>query len=135
MTRQRIGSQRGGTMVETALVLTILMMVLVGTIEFGRAIWTYNTVAYATRQGLRYAMVRGTANAATDAQIKDVIASNAVGLSKDHLTVTTSWLPNRERGATVEVRVQYPFRFAVSPVLGSAASFTMASTGSAIVSQ
>jgi Flp pilus assembly protein TadG len=122
-------------MVETALVLSVLMMVLIGTIEFGRAIWTYNTVAYATRQGLRYAMVRGTANPATDAQIKDIIAANAVGLSKDNLSVTSSWLPNRQRGATVEVQVQYPFQFAVSPVFGSAASFTMASTGSAIVSQ
>lgn len=135
MARRRNRRERGGTMVETALVLSVLMMVLIGTIEFGRAIWTYNTVAYATRQGLRYAMVRGTANPATDAQIKDIIAANAVGLSKDNLAVTTSWLPNRQRGATVEVRVQYPFRFAVSPVLGSAASFTMASTGSAIVSQ
>ena len=41
---KRARSQRGATVVETALVLLFLIMLLVGTLEFGRAVWAYNTI-------------------------------------------------------------------------------------------
>lgn len=135
MTSARQRSSRGATMVETALVLTILLMLVLGTIELGRAVWTFNTLAFATRQGIRYAVVRGTVTPATDEQIKSVIAANAVGVKAADLNVTTSWTPNRERGSLVEVRVTYPFHFAVSPLLGRAGTLNMRSTGTAVVAQ
>jgi Flp pilus assembly protein TadG len=105
--------QRGATVVESALVLVFLIMLVVGTFEFGRAVWTYNTIGYAGRVAARYAQVRGTETPATDSEIEAVVAANAVGLDPDQLTVATSWYPDREPGSTVTVQVDYPHRFAI----------------------
>lgn len=133
MIKQR--KRRGGAMVESALALIILFMLLLGTIEFGRAVWVYNTLAYAARQGMRYAIVRGSVTPATNQDIESVVRANAIGLNTGSMTVVTSWSPNRQRGSTVLVRVDYPFQFAVSPALAGAATINMRSNSTGIVAQ
>jgi len=51
--------QRGTSMVENALVFGLLLSLLFGIIDFGRALYTYHLVANAARLGARFAMVRG----------------------------------------------------------------------------
>jgi Flp pilus assembly protein TadG len=51
--------QRGSAIAETAIVMTVALMLLFGIIDFGRALYTYHTVASMARQGARWAMVRG----------------------------------------------------------------------------
>lgn len=53
-------AERGSTLVETAFVMTALLTVLLGIIDFGRALYTYSFVAQLARQGARWAIVRGS---------------------------------------------------------------------------
>ena len=46
--------QKGQSLVEFALVVPFLLLVAVGTIEIGRAYFTYNTLSKAVREGARY---------------------------------------------------------------------------------
>ncbi len=62
LTRTR---RHGATIVEFSLVFLVFVVVLVALMEFGRAMWTYATIAHAARQGARYCMVHGTENTAT----------------------------------------------------------------------
>lgn len=49
--------QRGVTTIEFAIVGVVLMAVLIGVIEFGRAIYTYNMLSEAARRGARVAAI------------------------------------------------------------------------------
>ncbi|MDN7908500.1 TadE/TadG family type IV pilus assembly protein [Burkholderia diffusa] len=50
-------AQRGATIVEFALIASILMMLLIGVFEFGRVLFYWNTAAEAIRLGARTAIV------------------------------------------------------------------------------
>ncbi|HYG97971.1 MAG TPA: TadE/TadG family type IV pilus assembly protein [Terriglobales bacterium] len=50
----RIRHQRGGTLVEAAIVLPLLFMFLFAIIEFGRAFNMYQTMTNAAREGARF---------------------------------------------------------------------------------
>jgi len=59
--RRRRGSPgRGQTLVEFALILPIFLLLLVGIFDFGRAIYAYNTVNNASREGGRLAITDQT---------------------------------------------------------------------------
>ena len=51
--------ERGQAVVEFALVAIIFFIVVFGTMDVGRAVWNYNTLAQATREGARFAVVHG----------------------------------------------------------------------------
>jgi Flp pilus assembly protein TadG len=55
---------RGQALVETALVLPLLLLLLIGTIDFGRGIYLYITVSNAAREGARVAIVNQSPAAA-----------------------------------------------------------------------
>lgn len=54
---RRAGPQRGQSLVEFALVIPIIVLLLVAFVEIGRAVFAYNTIANAARQGARVAVV------------------------------------------------------------------------------
>jgi len=51
---------RGQGLVEFAIVLPVLMMVILGLLDLGRAIYSYNTLSQASRQASRIAIVNQT---------------------------------------------------------------------------
>lgn len=55
----RVRGESGGTLVETALSLTLLFTLIIGVIELSWALYSYHFVSDAAREGSRYAMVRG----------------------------------------------------------------------------
>ncbi len=55
------------SMVEFALLAPLLFLLIIGTFDFGRAIYFYNAIAHGARQGARFAI-------ALDSQAKDDIA-------------------------------------------------------------
>lgn len=127
------GRRRGATMIEFSLGFLIFLIVLLGIMEFGRAVWTYTTVAHAAKQATRYAMIRGTAIVATDAEVRAVAEKNAIGLSKSDLGVFTTWTPDRERGSFVQVRITYPVSFLASSLVSSTPSVLISSTSRHVV--
>ena len=58
-TRQR---QHGVALVELALTISLLLAITFGVTEFGRAIYTYNTLAKATRDATRYLSTQAAGN-------------------------------------------------------------------------
>lgn len=125
--------ERGATLVEFSLFFIVFLMVTVGIMEFGRAVWTYTTLAHAARQGARYAMVHGESNPVSNDQIRDVVAKNAVGLDRDTIVVNTSWLPDNSSGSQVEIQVRYPFRFVTAPLLLSKNALLLGSTSRTVI--
>ncbi len=48
---------RGQAAVEFALAMPALLLIVFGIVDFGRAVWAYNSVAYLARDGARYGTV------------------------------------------------------------------------------
>ncbi|HVC35001.1 MAG TPA: TadE family protein, partial [Chloroflexota bacterium] len=48
--------QRGQALVEMALVFPVFILLVMGILDLGRAVWQANTMAEAARQGARYAI-------------------------------------------------------------------------------
>jgi Flp pilus assembly protein TadG len=127
-------SERGIAVVELALLLPIFLLLVMGSVDFGRAFWTKNTLANVAREATRYASVRSlrSQDPATLAKIKGVIIGQAGPLDPSKLTVTAVWSPTNNPGAVVRVDVTYPFE-PVLPLL-FIESIGMASSSQMIVS-
>ena len=51
---------RAQSLVEFAFVLPIFLLIVTGIFDTARAVWQENTLAFAVREGTRYAIVHGT---------------------------------------------------------------------------
>jgi Flp pilus assembly protein TadG len=51
-------TEEGSAAAEAGLIISVLLLLVVGTVEFGRAFWTYNTMLLAVEDAGRFAMVR-----------------------------------------------------------------------------
>ena len=96
---------RGQSLVEFALLLPVLIVTLLGMLDFGRAIYAYNAVSEAARNGARVAIVNQTPG-----DICLVAAGRAVALG-----LPTACAPNGNPG-TVGVWVTTSGDPACSPV-------------------
>jgi hypothetical protein len=65
--------QKGQGLVEFALILPILLLVIVGTMEFGRIFLLFATVSNGAREGARYGMVNPTDTAGIIARVSDTL--------------------------------------------------------------
>ena len=104
---------RGQALVEVALVLPLILMILLGIMEFGRAFNAYLTLQHAAREGARLGVTGAGDNAIID-RIKEV----AVTLDPDRLVIAISPQEGaRTRGDVLEVDLQYNFSFLVPLVM------------------
>ncbi len=92
--RLRAKGQRGQALVEFAFVGLIFLGVIYGMIDVGRAVWNYNTLAQAAREGARYAVVHGarceedpSCTAADQAGVEAIVELHAAGLDATRLEV------------------------------------------------
>ncbi len=81
MRRLNHRNRRGATIVELAMVLMPLLAFVGATFDFAVAITMQNTMTYAVRQGVRYAITSQTvAGMNHDASIKSQVVQNAMGM-------------------------------------------------------
>jgi Flp pilus assembly pilin Flp len=86
---RRLGAnQQGTTLVEFALVAPVLILVLVASLDFARALNAYVTIANASREGARYAAVHPDADRA---QIESIVAARAAPLDARGLMVWVTY--------------------------------------------
>lgn len=78
--------RRGAALIELALILPIFFMVVLGIIEFGRAMMVSQLVTNAAREGARMAILDGSSNTQVQTWIKDFLATS-LNVSADVLTV------------------------------------------------
>ena len=81
-----------------------------GAVEFGRAVWAYNSISHGAREGARYAIVRGvdSGRAATGDEVRDYVRGRLPSLA-GAIEVTTSWDPDKDFGSVVQVQVEHTF--------------------------
>lgn len=130
--------------------ILIFLVLVFGTLDFGRALYTYHTLSYAARAATRYAIVRGAACSsvvtgcpATQASVTSYIESISPNLSTSSLTVNVSWVvtgntgcpsgttPTNSPGCSVEVSLSYKFSWLFSFL----PTTTMSSTSEMVISQ
>jgi len=80
-----IAEESGATLVEFALVTPVLILVLVASLDFARALNAYVTVTNASREAARYAIVHPLAS---DSSIEAFVATRIVPLDPAALNVT-----------------------------------------------
>jgi Flp pilus assembly protein TadG len=139
--------QRGSSLAEFAIAFTASMLLIMGIVDFGRALYTYHLISDIARMGTRYAIVRGasctaTGCPATTSTVQTYVRGLAPELSSASITVNTTWSttsscnssPANSAGCQVAVQVTYPFRFAATPLLPNFA-MSITSTSTMIISQ
>lgn len=132
--RRMLGAadDRGQSLVEFALVLPIFLLVITGLFDLARAVWQENTLAFAAREGTRYAIVHGSAgnpiawtgSASTNTcsntgasptcqPVFDTVTSAAIGVPNVSVTVTwpdtTAGTVCYDRSCRVTVDATAPF--------------------------
>jgi len=96
-----MGAEGGQSLVEFALTLPIVILVITGTFDTARAVWQENTLAYAAREGTRYAIVHGSgypdpaqvAYPGNTAGITAAVRDASVGIG-GVIIVTSTWPDN-----------------------------------------
>jgi Flp pilus assembly protein TadG len=86
-TKQR-GWEEGATAVEAALVSSVLIVLIFGIIEFGMALWAWNTMGLAVQDAGRYVMINSATPPATleTNQKPDAnVSGHGTGHGIDHL--------------------------------------------------
>ena len=143
MKRQRSSEHGGSSFLEFVLVGIPVIFVLFSTFEMARGMWSYHSLAFAVREGTRYAIVHGAdcgtspnSCTATISQIAAVIQSAGVGLDRTALLLTftpntgsaitctlsncltnnTQWPPTNANsiGMTVTISANYPFQSGIA---------------------
>jgi len=79
-------------MVESALVLTVLILVLLALTDVARIVHAYNEMPYLAREGARFAAVHGAGSSAplTCGRVVEHVRALAVGIDPKRLTVSVN---------------------------------------------
>jgi Flp pilus assembly protein TadG len=126
--KRLFGEERGQALVEFAHVLPIFLLLIVGLFDLGRAVFQLTTLAFAAREGTRYAIVHGEGSDSpvgpgTEAPVIAVVQEAAIGVA--NVTATVTWpdidgynpgppvvpgVPCTKRNCRVQVDATAPFR-------------------------
>ena len=128
-------SQRGSATLEFGLAFMLFFLLLCGIMEFGRIVASYNILAGATREGVRYATLHGSASGAvaSSSDIQNIVRNWAVGLDRDSVLVTTTWTPSNTPGSKVRVHAQYSLNPMTTLILRH--TLTLQSNSEQVISQ
>ncbi len=110
-----IRQKRGQSVVEFAILFPLLLLVLFGITEFGRAWATQNILTSAAREGARIAVVTGPDVALVTSRVTTVCAS--AGVTPTAITVVPPDPFDPERRVTVTVNCD--FRILTGRLLGA----------------
>lgn len=105
--------KRGQSLVELALVMPMVLLLLMGVVEFGRMFHSYLVITQGSREGARLAVV-GESDAAIVERVREVTAS----LDQDMLTIDIQpGEDDRVRGVAVKVIVNFKLKLIVPDVM------------------
>jgi Flp pilus assembly protein TadG len=140
---RQLKGDSGDALVEYAIVFLLFMTMIMGTIDFGRALYTYHYLSNVTRDAARWAAVNGSAcggdsscngqgymdtRPATQSDVQTFITNQTPpGIDTSKLTTTVTWpistdspatcaTTQNSPGCTVKVQLSYAFSF-VSPLV------------------
>ena len=123
--RSYLGNRRGQAMLEFALVLPVLILVLMGMLEFGRVMHEYMLVTEAARIGARAAVVN-----ANDATVRSQIMSAVPAIESANITIVRGANSGDPVKVTVKGRVTI-----ITPIIGAILPNPFTITESAVMRQ
>ena len=116
-------NERGSTLVEFAIGVTVFLTAMFGVMEFGRALWTHNALTDAARRGARYATMHSNTDA--DSVKNVVVYGDPAGGGQPMLpnlstaNVSVNYNNFGLNDGTVSVSITgYQFQFVV-PIIGT----------------
>jgi Flp pilus assembly protein TadG len=122
------------------LAFTAFIVLLMGMMEFGRAVWTFSTLSHAVSQGARYAAVHGSGNPVivngnddTETAIANLVKANSIGLDPTQVTVNTVWSPNNDRGSEFTINASYPLTMIMGSVFFNSGTLTINDQANGVV--
>ncbi len=89
--------ERGASLPETAIIISAVLMLTFGIIDFGRAMYTYSFVAQVAREGTRWAAVRGSQSCTNSA--------NTLANCNASVANIQSYVQSLSQGATVASKI------------------------------
>jgi TadE-like protein len=115
-------NERGSTLVEFAIGVTVFVTAMFAVLEFGRALWVHNALSDAARRGARYAVLHSAGDVS---QVKNVVVfGDEAGGGKpmlNDLSTTNVIVTYNNFGlndGTVSVSIEnYQFKFVI-PIVG-----------------
>jgi hypothetical protein len=128
--------EEGQSLVEFALILPVFLLLAIGILDLGRAVFQVNTLAYAAREATRFAIVHGDSSESpvgpgNTAPVEDVVREAAIGVTD--VTVSVAWpdldgynpgppvipgVPCNKRNCRVSVDLTAPFEPMLSQWFG-----------------
>lgn len=121
----RRGKEEGSAAIEVAIVLPVLLLFAIGSVEFGRALWTYHTMLLAVEEAARYAMVYGASPALLTSASCPTVASPNLGACAqaranaylaDYGGTGVTITPDSSIPGNLKLTATYPFNF-IDPLL------------------
>jgi Flp pilus assembly protein TadG len=115
--------ERGTTMVEFAIALTVFLTAMFAVLEFGRVLWVHNALTDAARRGARYAVLHSASD--VDAVKNVVVYGDPAGgaqpvvpnLTTANVTVTYTDFALNKGTASITI-TDYQFQFVI-PIIGT----------------
>jgi len=108
---QRLRDDRGASAVEFAFIVPLLILLVVGIAEFGRAFQVDSTLNAAAREGVR-TMALQNDQAATRAMVRSVASSLNPAITDGQIAISPSSCPvNGTTGTNVTVTIAYRLPF------------------------
>ena len=117
--------ERGTVLLEFSLILLMLLIFIFGIVDFGRALYTANSLNLAVREGARFAAVApnptGSVAAIRDTTIAHMSPFGGASIQPNQVTVTFEYAPGRPaalQATTVQVAYPFPLITPIRPLLG-----------------
>jgi Flp pilus assembly protein TadG len=144
--RRRVGNRRGASLVETAIVLTIFLMLLFGMFDLGIMLVRKESLAQAARTSARLAIVRGkysdsralgptelSSAMSADNAIAVAARSHLVLMNPDDVQMVATWPDgSNEEGSRVRVVLSAEYTPIFTFIFGSP-TWTLSATSEMII--
>lgn len=134
--KNRKDNERGSTLVEFSIGVTVFVMAMFAVLEFGRLLWVHNALTDAARRGARYAVMHSASDVNSVKNI--VVYGDAAGSGQPMLenlstaNVVVNYNNFGLNDGTVSVSItSYQFQFVI-PIIGTTItmpSYTTTLTG------
>ncbi|MGY1736216.1 TadE/TadG family type IV pilus assembly protein [Geodermatophilus sp. SYSU D00684] len=109
--RKRLHRERGASVVEFALIVPLLMILVLGIVEFGHAFQVQGTLSAAAREGARVMALQSNP-AAARAAVRDAAPSLDPAITDAQIAITPAACPmTATTTANVQVTISYPMPF------------------------
>lgn len=111
----------GQSLVEFSIGLLVVLLLVFGVVDVGRALVTYNSISHCAKEGTRFAVVHGAESPTpigpreNDPVLENLLRTKyADGLVNSRLTINSWWANgNNAPGSTVTITVRYNFQSAL----------------------